>query len=313
MESFFLNRERTLMKKILLYALLAFVVCTVLPVLFLRWISPPTSAFMVESWMSNMLSGKNQPTQYHWVTWDRISPWMGLAAMASEDQKFPFHHGFDFESISDAVHKHEEGGRLRGASTISQQVAKNLFLWPGRNLVRKGIEAYFTVLLELFWSKLRILEVYLNIAQFGEGIYGVYAATQTYFHKLPSELTRQEAVLLVTVLPNPKIFNVLHPSPYMEERVSWIESQMKQLGGLAYLGNITGGDKYTKEVWKDSEDEKQQEDKKQREDEQFMVPATENIRDPNTDTDEQGKDEGSLLWMPEWEKKPEASPTAPGF
>jgi monofunctional biosynthetic peptidoglycan transglycosylase len=163
---------------------------------------------------------------------------MRLAVVAAEDQKFPHHWGFDFESIEDAVQHKGPRGRLRGASAITQQVARNLFLWPGRSYIRKGLEAYFTVLLEGLWPKRRILEVYLNIAEFGDGAYGVYAASQTFFSKRPAELQTQEAALLAAVLPNPARLHVRNPSAYVHERAGWIEEQMTRLGGPAYLQNL---------------------------------------------------------------------------
>ena len=168
--------------------------------------------------------------RHRWIGWESISTPMRLAVVAAEDQKFPHHWGFDFDSIADAVQHQGAKGRLRGASTITQQVARNLFLWPGRSYVRKGLEAYFTVLLELLWSKRRILEVYLNIAEFGDGTYGVFAASQTFFGKRPSELQRQDAALLAAVLPNPARLHVRNPSAYVRERAGWIEEQMAQLG-----------------------------------------------------------------------------------
>jgi monofunctional glycosyltransferase len=145
------------------------------------------------------------------------------------------HRGFDVESIEKAIDAHERGQRLRGASTISQQVAKNLFLWSGRSYVRKGLEAYFTVLLEFTWSKRRILEVYLNIVELGDGVFGVEAASERYFHKPASRLSTDEAALLAAVLPNPIVLHAGRPSAYVEERRAWIVQQMEQLGGSAYI------------------------------------------------------------------------------
>ena len=163
-------------------------------VLILRFVPPVSSAFMVERYCNGLFVSRGQTAiAYHWVDWDAISPQMALAAVAAEDQKFPKHFGFDFESIADALEEMEEGGRFRGASTISQQVAKNLFLWKGKSFIRKGLEAYFTVLMELLWPKRRILEVYLNIAEFGDGIYGVEAAAKKFFGK-PSIGTDKERV-----------------------------------------------------------------------------------------------------------------------
>ena len=194
---------------------------------------------MVERRIATFFRGERQTViRYHWVGWKSISPQMRLAVVAAEDQKFPQHWGFDFESIADAVEHKTAKGRIRGASTITQQVARNLFLWQGHSYVRKGFEAYFTVLLEFLWPKRRILEVYLNIAEFGEGIYGVYAAAQTFFGKRPIELQTQEAGLLAAVLPNPVRLHPRNPSAYVRERASWIEEQMSHLGGPAYLQHL---------------------------------------------------------------------------
>jgi monofunctional glycosyltransferase len=171
----------------------------------------------------------------HWVPWKRISPWVPLAMVAGEDQKFPYHHGFDFDSIQDAMDAADDGKRLRGASTISQQTAKNLFLWNGRSFVRKGLEAYFTVLIELTWPKQRILEVYVNIAELGNGIYGVGAASEAYFHASPAELGPAQAARLAAVLPNPIRLHADRPSVYVQGRANWIQQQMNHLGGPAYI------------------------------------------------------------------------------
>ena len=153
--------------------------------------------------------------RYQWADWEEISPQVAIAVVAAEDQKFPVHRGFDVASIKEAMRENPHRRAPRGASTISQQVAKNLFLWPGRNLLRKGLEAYFTVLIELLWPKQRILEIYLNIAQFGPGIFGVRSASEVYFHKSPSQLDLSEAALLAAVLPNPKRFRLESPSDYV--------------------------------------------------------------------------------------------------
>ena len=193
---------------------------------------------MVEERLERLISGKKGAIRYQWVDAEKISPYMRLAAVAGEDQLFPYHWGFDFESIREALEHHRRGGRLRGASTITQQVAKNLFLWSGRSYIRKGLEAYFTVLLELLWPKSRILEVYLNIAEFGDGIYGVRAAARTYLRKSPAALTRMDAALLAAVLPNPERFKVRRPSPYVRRRLHWIRQQMEQLGGVGYIRDL---------------------------------------------------------------------------
>ncbi|RJX35415.1 MAG: monofunctional biosynthetic peptidoglycan transglycosylase [Desulfurivibrio sp.] len=219
--------------------LLAGLVLSVALVLVLRWVAPPTSAFMAGRHLAQLFgSDARSRISYQWVDWEGISPHLLLAVVAAEDQKFPRHAGFDFDSIGKALEKNRQGGRLRGASTISQQVAKNLFLWPERSYVRKGLEAYFTVLLECLWPKKRILEVYVNIAEFGDGIYGVHAAAARFFNKQPAELTKWDAALLAAVLPNPRVLKARKPSSYVMERRRWIATQMRQLNGPDYLRKL---------------------------------------------------------------------------
>ena len=201
----------------------------------MRFIPPLTTAVIMERRVSALVHGRTYHADYRWVPWSRISPHAALAVIASEDQNFATHRGFDIESIQQAVDAHEHGQRLRGASTISQQVAKNLFLWSGRSYVRKGLEGYFTVLIELTWSKRRILEVYLNIVELGDGVFGVEAASERDFHKPASRLSTDEAALLAAVLPNPIRLRANHPSAYVEERRAWIVQQMEQIGGSAYI------------------------------------------------------------------------------
>jgi monofunctional biosynthetic peptidoglycan transglycosylase len=215
---------------------LAWLLLTAVPVLVLRWLHPLTSAFMLEAGAQAALAGhRTYHTEYQWASLEHVSPQAAMAVIASEDQQFPFHAGFDFDSIREAVRASEHGRRLRGASTISQQVAKNLFLWPTYSFVRKGFEAYFTVLIETLWPKERILEMYLNVAQFGDGVYGVQAAARRFYHKPAARLTSDEAALLAAVLPNPRLLHVERPSPYLLERRDWILDQMRGLGGAEYL------------------------------------------------------------------------------
>jgi monofunctional biosynthetic peptidoglycan transglycosylase len=217
--------------RIVLWGMVVVVALTVVPVAALRWINPPTSAFMVQRRLEGMFDASRRgPIQYEWVDLADISRNAQLAVIAAEDQKFLEHEGFDFESIEKALEARKRRGRVRGASTISQQVAKNLFLWPGRNWLRKGLEAGYTVLIETFWPKRRILEVYLNIAEFGDGVYGVGAASREFWNKSPARLTRHEAALLAAVLPNPKRFHAERPSGYVQRRSWWIERQMMRLG-----------------------------------------------------------------------------------
>jgi monofunctional biosynthetic peptidoglycan transglycosylase len=227
------------LRRCLWWTLLIWIALTLLPVLGLRWVPPPTSAFMLEKRLAGVLRG-NPPKiiRYDWTEWNAIAPPMRLAVVAAEDQKFPRHWGFDFESIADALDHPGKRGRLRGASTISQQVARNLFLWQGRSFLRKGLEAYFTVLLEACWPKRRILEVYLNVAEFGEGVYGVAAASQAFFGRRPAGLSMEESALLAAVLPSPTRLYARSPSPYVRERAVWIEAQMTLLGGPAYLRDL---------------------------------------------------------------------------
>jgi monofunctional glycosyltransferase len=214
-------------------------VITIFPVLSLRWISPPTTSFMLQgnfkAWWN---SKKNFKIRYQWVKLGEISTHAPLAVIAAEDQKFPDHWGFDSESIEEAWIERANGIRVRGASTISQQVAKNLFLWPGRSFLRKGVEAYFTVLIELLWPKRRIIEVYLNIAEFGNGVFGIAAAGKTFFKKPPIRLTRRECALLAAVLPNPKRLQAARPSNYVLRRTEWIHKEMDRLDRAKYLQNM---------------------------------------------------------------------------
>lgn len=164
-----------------------------------------------------------------WVSLDEMSPLLAKAVIASEDQKFNDHHGFDFESIKKAYADNKNGKKIKGGSTISQQTAKNTFLWQGRSYLRKGLEAYFTVLIELIWGKKRIMEVYLNIAEVGNGIYGVEAASQKYFGKSAKNVNKQEAAAIAAVLPSPKKYSVTKPGPYVRKRQQWISRQMNNV------------------------------------------------------------------------------------
>lgn len=176
--------------------------------------------------------------RYDWVPLERISANAAIAVIASEDQTFAEHFGFDLEMIRKAVDHNAKGRRIRGASTITQQVAKNLFLWSGRSYLRKGLEAWFTIWIEVLWPKSRILEVYLNVAEFGRGTYGVEAASQRFFDKPAKRLTRSEAARLAAVLPNPRRLRADRPSAYVQRRTTTIEAQMRAIGGAAYLKQL---------------------------------------------------------------------------
>ena len=217
-------------------ALLAWVALGIASVAVLRWIPPPLSAVMVHDWLDARWRGDAAyRLRYRWVAWDSVAKVLPLSLVAAEDQRFPLHHGFDFVQIQKALDAADDGARLRGASTISQQVAKNLFLWKGRSFVRKGLEAYFTVLIEALWPKRRILEVYLNIAQFGDGIYGADAASAAFFRTTPARLDARQAALLAAVLPNPLRLRADKPGAYVLRRAAWIEQQTQSLGGIDYL------------------------------------------------------------------------------
>jgi monofunctional glycosyltransferase len=232
--SFFSRLLRTIVGLLVLC-----VVASILSVLLLRWINPPFTAFMAEAQVAAWMSRDSTYVFRHsWVDLDRISPNLPLAVVASEDQKFPEHWGFDVAAIEKAYALNQHNHKVRGASTISQQVAKNLFLWSGRSYFRKGLEAYFTVLIEGLWPKRRILEIYLNVAEFGYGTYGAEAAAQRFFHKPASRLTRGDAAVLAAVLPNPQHYSAAAPSRYVQQRREWILGQMQALGGPEMLDEI---------------------------------------------------------------------------
>jgi monofunctional biosynthetic peptidoglycan transglycosylase len=216
-------------------ACVALLLLLALCVLAMRWINPFASAFMLEASIRAYSEPGSYHTDYRWVALEDISPHAAIAVIASEDQLFPFHTGFDFKSIRAAVQHNTDHKRQRGASTISQQVTKNLFLWSGGGYFRKGLEAGITLLIEWLWPKERILEVYLNISEFGRGIYGVEAASQRYFGRPARRLNREQAALLAAVLPSPRRYRVESPSRFVQSRRDWILRQMAGLGGTSYL------------------------------------------------------------------------------
>ena len=229
--------RRSIAKRLFRMAAWVFITLVVLFVsllLLFRYVNPPTSAFM----LSYSVANPDKGVQQQWVSLSDISPWMPLAVVASEDQRFPDHWGVDFSAIRKALAEYQAGEGLRGASTITQQTAKNLFLWTGRSFVRKTLEAGLALSLDGLWPKRRILEVYLNIAEFGPGIYGVEAASRVYFGTSARQLSAEQAARLAAVLPNPKVLSVASPSPYVRDRVFWIRGQMDQLSGLQYLKGL---------------------------------------------------------------------------
>ncbi|EPX7409267.1 monofunctional biosynthetic peptidoglycan transglycosylase [Cronobacter dublinensis] len=224
------------LRRLLLRAFLIVAGVWLAGILLFSFMPVPFSAVMVERQFSAWFSGDfSYVAHSDWVSMDEISPWMGLAVIAAEDQKFPEHWGFDMAAIQKAVSHNERSRRIRGASTLSQQTAKNLFLWDGRSWLRKGLEAGLTLGIETVWSKRRILTVYLNIAEFGEGVFGVEEASQRYFNKPARRLTASEAALLAAVLPNPLRFKATAPSGYVRARQQWILRQIRQLGGESFM------------------------------------------------------------------------------
>ncbi|OQK17492.1 monofunctional biosynthetic peptidoglycan transglycosylase [Methyloprofundus sedimenti] len=218
-------------KRLLLFLIVAFVASSLLLIGVFRYLPVPVTTFMFYRQMTGFQEGNNfKAINHHWVDSDKISKHAFAAVIAAEDQWFYQHHGYDTASMISAIETWLDGGRLRGASTISQQVAKNLFLVPTRSFWRKGFEAWFTVLIEAFWSKERILEVYLNSVEFGDHLFGIEAASQHYFGISSMRLSRKQAALLAASLPNPIKFNTAKPSAYMLRRQSWILLQMNNLG-----------------------------------------------------------------------------------
>lgn len=210
--------------KFIAKTLLALLIFTVLWVVIYRFVPVPGTPLMLIRKIS-----EGTPIDHTWVPMEKISPDMAIAVVASEDAHFMEHNGFDWEQIEQAYTDAEKGKRLRGASTISQQTAKNVFLWPGRSWVRKGLEAYFTVLIEFFWSKERIMEVYLNSIETGEGLYGIAAVAEKNFKKSPDKLTRLECALIAATLPNPRRFSSKKPSKYIIKRQTAILKEMKYI------------------------------------------------------------------------------------
>ena len=203
---------------------------SILVVITYRFIPVVATPLMFSRCFEQIGKGESVKLHHTWVSLDKMSPSMPVAVIASEDQRFLSHHGFDYQAIETAAKEHiEEGKRLRGGSTISQQTAKNVFLWQGRSWVRKGLEAYFTFMIELFWSKQRIMEVYLNSIEMGDGIYGVEAVAEQHFNKTASDLSRSDCALIAATLPNPRKYSSQDPDAYMRKRQRWIEHQMKNV------------------------------------------------------------------------------------
>ncbi|MCX7552471.1 monofunctional biosynthetic peptidoglycan transglycosylase [Marinicella sp. S1101] len=230
------NKKRTFLAKMrrwLVSLLLVWLVVSLSSVLALRWLDPPTTAFMLQRQYSSEY--ETIRLQYLWRDMSQISPQLSMSVIASEDQKFADHWGFDVGAIEQVIKDRQAGKKMRGASTISQQLAKNLFLWSGRSWVRKGLEVYFTTAIEAIIPKQRILELYLNVVEFGDGVYGAEAAAQSIFGVDAKSLDANQAALLAARLPAPKRYQIKPPSDYMQQRARWIQKQAKQLGGEDYL------------------------------------------------------------------------------
>ncbi|MCX7102793.1 MAG: monofunctional biosynthetic peptidoglycan transglycosylase [Methylobacter sp.] len=219
---------KNIARKALIYFLLSFVVSSVGSCLLFRWMPLPTSTFMIYRHMEDLFGkGTFIPIKYSWVSDTAISNYAFSAVIAAEDQRFFKHSGFDLHSIQSSLDVYMDGGKLRGASTISQQVAKNLFLSPSKSFIRKGLEVWFTLLIEVLWTKDRILLVYLNIAEFGDHVFGIEAASQHHFGKHAGQISPSQAALLAATLPNPIILRASQPSAYLLTRQRWILRQMQ--------------------------------------------------------------------------------------
>lgn len=219
------------LRNISLYLLMTFLITSIVFCALLRWLPAPTSTFMIYRHFEDLIDDQTfKSINYTWVSLEKISPNASAAVIAAEDQRFFQHSGFDLDSIQSSIDVYMGGGRLRGASTISQQVAKNLFLIPSKNFLRKGLEVWFTLLIEIMWSKERILEMYLNIAEFGNHLFGIEAASRHYFGIPAKQLSRAQAALLAATLPNPITLHANRPSNYVLKRQHWILRQMRNLG-----------------------------------------------------------------------------------
>ncbi|WP_337043441.1 monofunctional biosynthetic peptidoglycan transglycosylase [Emticicia sp. 17c] len=225
-------------KRIVVKLLVFFFASTISATIFFKFVPIPFTMTMLSRKMEAMAAGKDSEIHYDWVSYDEISKEAPLSVVAAEDQLFPEHWGFDFKSMGNAFNRNLKGKKIRGASTISQQVAKNVFLWQTRSYIRKAFEVYFTVLIELIWGKERILEVYLNVAEMGDMTFGVEEASKRYFGKSAASLTREQAARIAAVLPSPRKWSIAKPGPYVVRRTAQITRQMRALGGPAYLSGL---------------------------------------------------------------------------
>lgn len=225
-----------LIVKYLFLLLLAGLLLSVLLVLPFRWVNPPITMVQFDRWLA--AESADFQLQKTWLEWQDIPKHAALAVVAAEDQRFPLHRGFDIDAIKQALSERERRGQLRGASTISQQVAKNLYLWTGRSWFRKGLEVWFTFLIEHTWGKQRILEVYLNIAEWGPGVFGLEAATQHHFGRSANQLSQYQAALLASSLPSPLRYDPARPGDHLTRRANWNIEQQRRLGGTQWLAPL---------------------------------------------------------------------------
>jgi len=233
------NRRNRCTWNLLVTIFLLLPAVTVLLTLPFRWLAPPTTAFILHARTAGLGGGQRcEEVDYEWVDWEAIASPMPLAVIAAEDQHFPNHWGLDINAIGSALQERSANGRVRGASTLTQQLAKNLYLWPEQSWLRKGIEAWFTMALELTWPKQRILEVYLNVVQFDVCTFGVQAASRRFFQNDAAALNNLQAARLAAVLPGPVLYRVNRPGDYVRQRTRWILEQMRQLGGTGYLHSL---------------------------------------------------------------------------
>ena len=223
-----------LIARTLKFLFIIFLFGSILLVVLFRFVNPPVTLLMIERGFEQKAAGKKWKIEKQWKSFDEISPAMKRAAVAAEDQTFLENHGFDFKSIEKAIKKNSKSKKLIGGSTITQQTAKNVFLWPGRSFVRKGFEAWFTLLMEIFWSKKRVMEVYLNVIEMGDGIYGAEAAAQNYFNEPATALTNQQAAAIAVIFPSPLRWSAVHPTRYLRHRQYLIMKNMRRLGPLEF-------------------------------------------------------------------------------
>jgi monofunctional biosynthetic peptidoglycan transglycosylase len=220
--------------RIVKLAFITFVGLSIFGVLLFRFVNPPFTWLMIQRGFEQKADGKEWKVDKEWVDFEDIADSMKRAAVAAEDQTFLENHGFDFKAIQRAIQKNAKSKKLIGGSTITQQTAKNVFLYQGRSFVRKGLEAWFTVLIEICWSKKRVMEVYLNVIEMGDGIYGIEAASQAYFHKPASKLTNRQAAAIAVIFPNPRKWSATNPTRYLKHRQYLIRANMRRLGPLEF-------------------------------------------------------------------------------